>query len=70
MSELTIRAEQVDSNLYKLSSRTLSEPSQIYMSMSHLIYEQIIVFMNDSFIFRTETESSLNKPSLTEFTRS
>jgi hypothetical protein len=67
MSKLTIRAERVESNLYKPSSRALSKPSRVYTNMSHLIYEQIIVFTNDLFIFRTKTKSSLSKLSRTEF---
>jgi hypothetical protein len=31
--------------------------------MPYLIYKHIIVFMKDSFIFRTKTESSLSEPS-------
>jgi len=33
------------------------------MSMSYLIFEHIIVFMNSSFIIQTETELSLTEPS-------
>jgi hypothetical protein len=40
------------------------------MSISHLIHKQIIMFTNDSFIFQSETESSLSEPSRAEFTRS
>jgi hypothetical protein len=36
--------------------------------MSHLIYEHVIVFTNNLFIFRTETESSLSEPNRAEFT--
>jgi len=34
------------------------------MSMSHLIFEYIIVFTNDSFIIRIETELNLTEQSL------
>jgi hypothetical protein len=43
-------------------------PSQIYMSMTRLMFEHIIVFMNGSFIIWTETDSSLTEPSQFEFT--
>jgi len=52
----------------KLTSFVWAEPSRVYTSMSYLIYERIIVFTNDSFIFRTYTKLSLSKPSRTEFT--
>jgi formate hydrogenlyase subunit 3/multisubunit Na+/H+ antiporter MnhD subunit len=51
------------SNLYKPSLRNLSESNRIYTSMFHLIYEQIIIFMNNSLIFWIEIESNLSKQS-------
>jgi hypothetical protein len=42
--------------------------SRVYTSMFHLILEHIIVFTNDSFIIRTETESNLTESNQTELT--
>jgi hypothetical protein len=42
-------------------------PSRVYTSMSCLIFEHIIVFTNDLFIIKTETESSLIEPNQIEF---
>jgi hypothetical protein len=39
------------------------------MNISCLIFEHIIVFMNDLFIFRTETESTLTVKSSSRVTR-
>jgi hypothetical protein len=61
------RMSQVE--LIQAELTSFVQPSRIYMRMSHLIYEQIIVFTNSSFIFQTDTESSLSKSSRTEFTR-
>jgi hypothetical protein len=66
-SKLAIRTEWVESNLYKPSSRALNEPSWFYTNTSYLIYEHIIMFTNNSFIFWTEIKSSLSEPSRTEF---
>jgi hypothetical protein len=37
---------------------SLSESNRVYTSMSRLIFDHMIVFMNDSFIIRTKTERS------------
>jgi hypothetical protein len=66
--KLMTRVERIESNLYKPSLRALSESSRVYTSMSRLIFEHIIVFMNDSFIIRTETELSLTESNRVEFT--
>jgi hypothetical protein len=49
---------------------SLSESSQVYTSISHLIFEHIIVFTNDSFIIQTETNLSLTEPNRAKFTSS
>jgi hypothetical protein len=47
---------------------SLFESSRAYTSMSRLIFEHIIVFMNGSFIIQTDTESSLTEPNRAELT--
>jgi hypothetical protein len=47
---------------------SLSELSRVYTSMFRLIFEYIIVFTNDSFIIRTETELSLTESNQTKLT--
>jgi len=69
-NELTIQVERIESNLYKSRLLVLSEPSRIYTNMSHLIYEKIIVFMTNLFIFQIKTKSNFNKPNQTEFASS
>jgi hypothetical protein len=66
-SELTIRVDLIQT---KLTNFVRGEPIRVYTNMSYLIYEQIIVFTNSSFIFWIETKSSLNEPIRTEFTNS